>query len=272
MHDLTLFRAIPEPRGCGDREPGGVYAESGIGPFGSPLEHFMIDPPQPVPAGLDLVNKALLWPRMSATGEPAQDEAGLPIVDLLIHVGASHYPWAPDYIEEARRLGASRRLNPHLDLSKLTRASRMLLAHPKAIPQNWRDLLPPQRCRKQLFGHDLASSALRDEDPTNASERLGPCLFKLWELLPAEQAETTLTPVGQRPLCLRRVGSTIYPYHPTEERVTAWSAAFVLALPLTGFSLIQDAEGHVNERAKATLLAGQNLQGERCLPFYEVPT
>ena len=52
-----LFRTIPEPRGCGDRTPGGLYIESGLGPGGVPLEHFLVDPPLPVPDGLDLVNK-----------------------------------------------------------------------------------------------------------------------------------------------------------------------------------------------------------------------
>lgn len=83
--DLSLFRAIPEPRGCGDREPGGVYAESGVGPFGFPLEHFLIDPPMPLPPGLDLVNKARIMPREWLTGEPEVDEAGQPVYDLLIH-------------------------------------------------------------------------------------------------------------------------------------------------------------------------------------------
>jgi hypothetical protein len=50
-------KAIAEPRGCGDREEGGVYAECGPSPYGSPLEHFLFDPPLPLPDGLDLVNK-----------------------------------------------------------------------------------------------------------------------------------------------------------------------------------------------------------------------
>ncbi len=54
-------RAIPDERGCGDREPGGVYAESGLSRYGSPLEYFLFDPPLPLPAGVDLVNKPQLW-------------------------------------------------------------------------------------------------------------------------------------------------------------------------------------------------------------------
>ncbi|HEU5377249.1 MAG TPA: hypothetical protein VFV38_17605 [Ktedonobacteraceae bacterium] len=67
--DLTLFRAIPEQRSCGKREPGGCYVESGAGPYDFPLECFLIDPPQPLPPGLDLINKPQLLPRMRPSGE-----------------------------------------------------------------------------------------------------------------------------------------------------------------------------------------------------------
>ena len=58
MFDFNEFpKAEPVERGCGEREPGGVYAECGLSPSGSPLERFLIDPPQPLADGLDLVNK-----------------------------------------------------------------------------------------------------------------------------------------------------------------------------------------------------------------------
>jgi hypothetical protein len=269
--DLSLFRAIPEPRGCGEREPGGCYVESGVGPFGYPLEHFMIDPPQRLPSGLDLINKPQILPRIGLSGEQEYDEADLPIFDLFMHIGATHYPWAPDYIEETRRLGASRRINPHLHLSLLTRASRMILAHPKAIPQNWLALQPPVRCKKRLERHDLASYIRLSLDPLRDEQRPGSCLFKLWEVIPREQAESTQELEGQPPLCLRRCGSTVYQYTPTGEHVIAWEEAFILALPLTGFSLIQYADGSVNEQAKRKLLDAQAKQGEMSLPFYETP-
>lgn len=40
MFDLNFPKADPVPRGCGEREPGGVYAESGLSPRGRPLEEF----------------------------------------------------------------------------------------------------------------------------------------------------------------------------------------------------------------------------------------
>lgn len=269
--DLSLFRAIPEPRGCGERVPGGCYVESGVGPFGRPLDHFLLDPPQPLPPGLDLINKPQILPRLLYAGEQAQDETGLPIFDLYIHVGAAHYPWAPDYLEETRRLGASRRINPNLDLSLLTRASRMILAHPRAIPQNWATLQPPARCHKRLERHDLVAYAGRALDPLQDDQRPGPCVFKLWELIPQDQAESTQEMKGQSPLCLRRSGSTVYQYRPTGETVPTWEEAFLLTLPLTGFALIQDVNGAVNQQAKEKLLAARERQGAMQLPCYETP-
>lgn len=153
----------------------------------------------------------------------------------------------------------------------LNRASRMLLAHPRAIPLNWRELTPPDHCQKRLDRHDLAWYTTHHVDHTTDAERYGPCLFKLWDLIPLEQAEAVTEEPGERPMCLRRIGSTVYPYRPTEEKVSAWAEAFILALPLTGFSLIQDAEGNVNSRAKEKLQEARALQGETHLPMYETP-
>ena len=94
---------------------------------------------------------------------PALDEEGLPIYDLLIWVGAEHYPYCCDYIEELRRYGASRRLNPNLDLSLLSQSSRMILAHPHVLNTAWQTQCPPQTCKKAISGHDVAIAADDDE-------------------------------------------------------------------------------------------------------------
>jgi hypothetical protein len=88
---IDFPKAEPVERGCGEREQGGVYAECGLSPYGSPLEHFLIDPPQPLPEGLDIINKPQLW-EDPATG----------ITHLLIWIGGEHYEWCSDYIEETR--------------------------------------------------------------------------------------------------------------------------------------------------------------------------
>ncbi len=270
IDDLSLCRAVPAPRGCGEREPGGCYVESGVGPNGFALEHVLFDPPLPLPPGLDLANKTHILPRIR-NGVQEQDESGRGIFDLYMHIGEAFYPFAPDYLEETRRLGASRRLSPHLDLTLLTRASRMVLAHPKAIARNWQDLQPPARCNKGRPRHDRASLATLADDFPHLEQHDGPCLFKLWELIPPEQAQVREEHEGRPSLFLRRCGSTVYAYTPTNEPVTAWTEAFLAALPLTGFSLIQYADGSVNEQAKQKLHRAQEKNGEMSLPVYETP-
>ncbi len=160
---IDFPKADPVERGCGEREQGGVYAETGLSSYGTPLEFFLIDPPRPLPEGLDLINKPQLW-EDPATG----------ITHLLIWVGLEHYQWCTDYIEETQRFGASRRINPNLELSRLTRESRMILAHPRAINALWEEQTPPQECQKHLPRHDVASLTLLNADPV---QKVGPCLF-----------------------------------------------------------------------------------------------
>lgn len=310
MFDLDFPKADPVPRGCGDREPGGVYAECGLSPRGRPLEEFLIDPPLPVPAGLDLVNKPQTWQRMLPSGEPALDEEGLPIYDLLIWVGAEHYPYCPDFLEEVKRYGASRRLNPNLDLSLLSGSSRMVLAHPLVLNTAWWMQRPPETCKKEVSGHDAAVAASDDEAEGTLgetgeetitrpnlhrmgssaaslrpvaqpeSQRTGPCLFKLWELIPQEAAQTVIDvaddEVGEQhagteplPLCLREIGSTIYQYRPTGESADGLVPGIFAVLPITGFALIRYHDGSVNERAREKILAGLEAHGSHALPVYE---
>ena len=308
--DQDFPKADPVPRGCGDREPGGIYAECGLSSRGRPLEEFLLDPPLPIPAGIDLVNKPQTWQRMLPSGEPALDGEGLPIFDLLIWVGAEFYPYCPDFLEEVKRYGASRRLNPNLDLSLLSQSSRMILAHPLVINTTWQEQRPPQTCKKAVPGHDAANAVYDDEAEGTTNEtdeesisrplqplignsmdtllpilspafpQTGPCLFKLWELIPREAAQTSIdildNEVGELPpgaellpLCLREIGSTIYQYRPTGESADGLVPGIFAVLPITGFALIRDLDGSVNERAREKILAGLEAHGSHAIPVYE---
>lgn len=313
-------KAIPVPRGCGDREPGGVYLECGLSDHGLPLEAFLVDPPLPVPDGLDLINKPQLWQRTTSSGEPTLDEWEQPMYDVLVWIGAEYYPYCPDFIEEVRRFGASRRLNPNLDLSLLSRSSRMILAHPFALNTEWQSQRPPRSCDKNIAGHagntgqdevnESEEECDEDEDEEEQDEDAlsrmcdaasarsmitaqahaphlpaavytttlrGPCLFKTWELIPQEAAQTVIALDEQQadagapslPLCLRAVGSTIYQYHPTGESSTGLIPGIFAVLPITGFALIRFADGSVNEKARAKVMAGIESHGSQALPFYE---
>ena len=212
---IDFPKADPVERGCGEREQGGIYAECGLSPYGTPLNYFLIDPPRPLPEGLDIINKPQLW-EDPATG----------ITHLLIWVGAEHYEWCPDYVEETRRFGASRRINPNLELARLTRESRMILVHPRAINTLWEEQNPPQECQKHLPRHDAISLAELAADP---AQKAGPCLFKLWDVIPQEVATEVLELEGESPICLRKVGSTVYQYRSTGETAEGLQPGLIAA-------------------------------------------
>src|SRR5437016_2413918 len=92
---------------------------------------------------------------------------------MLISIVGEQYEYTPYYIEETRRFGASRRINPNLELSRLTRESRMILAHPRVINTLWEEQTPPQECQKHIPLHDMLSLQLLDAHP---AQKEGPCI------------------------------------------------------------------------------------------------
>ena len=133
----------------------------------------------------------------------------------------------------------------------------MILAHPRAINTLWEEQTSPQECQKHIPLHDMLSLQLLGAHP---SQQEDPCFFKLWELIPQEAATEVLEVEGERPFCLRKVGSTIYQYRPTGESAEGLQPGLFAALPITGFALIQYEDGTVNESAKDKLKqAGLNF-------------
>jgi hypothetical protein len=64
----------------------------------------------------------------------------------------------------------------------------------------------------------------------------------------------------ESPICLRKVGSTVYQYRPTGESAEGLQPGLFAALPISGFALIQYEDGTVNESVKAKLQrAGLNF-------------
>jgi hypothetical protein len=186
----------------------------------------------------------------------------------------------------------------------------MILAHPHVLNTAWQEQRPPLTCQKRVPGHNHPATLQHDEakdarseagagtkthlleqnagsssEPlhlTVASEtpQTGPCLFKVWELIPREAAQTVIeaseeeageqhAAAGAFPLCLRQIGSTIYQYRPTGESADSLAPGLFAALPITGFALIRDNDGSVNERARDKILAGMETHERHALPFYE---
>jgi hypothetical protein len=147
---MSIAKAIPAERGCGERKSGGVYAEMGCGPDGLPLEHFIVDPPIVIdpaalglsPIGVQLVERDGVW-------------------HILDWIGSEHYPNVADFLEEVRRFGLSRRLAKTVDFSKLTERSKILVVHARAHVENFRTYADHwlgvryNRCPKELSAHNI---------------------------------------------------------------------------------------------------------------------
>ena len=130
-------------RGCGTRVVGGIYAESGMSPWGKPIGWFLCDPPRPL-NGL----------RLPARGVTlfADEHGTYHIWDMI---GGEHYPHVADWVEETRRFGVSRRLPRTLDFSKLTADSQLIACHARAYFRRWDVGLTGLQCVKDpaLLNH-----------------------------------------------------------------------------------------------------------------------
>jgi hypothetical protein len=119
-------------RGCGERVKGGLYVRVATSPYGMPIEHFLIDPP------LEYYGSCNLAPFFQGD-------------DAYFWVGEKFYPFCPDFIEETRLYGASKRISIDTDLSKFKPyATRLFFIHPKAVA----DLVEPvHECPKNKPEH-----------------------------------------------------------------------------------------------------------------------
>lgn len=122
-------------RGCGYRKAGGIYLTCPLSRYGMPLEHFLIDPPiHEVDVDGEMVPIKEAW-RLSSVGVTIMQIPALTpdtpetyhVVDII---GAEYYPNAADFLEEVRNFGLSRRISKNADFHKLTRGSRIVVAHP----------------------------------------------------------------------------------------------------------------------------------------------
>jgi hypothetical protein len=136
-------------RGCGYRQPGGAYFAVPLGPGGRPVEEFLIDPPiaiaEPARLGLAAVGVALI-----------ERDGVTHVVDL---VGREHYPTVASFVNEARRLGISRRAPRTLEFSRITAASRLLLAHAHADIANAAEFPCDHPCPCHVPQHRVAGFA-----------------------------------------------------------------------------------------------------------------
>jgi len=216
---LDLIPALGGPRECGPgRQAGHIYAECGFGPNGAPIESFLIDHPTGVnpeqlglsSQGITLIERAGVWH----------------IVDI---VGETHYPYAADFIEEARAIGISRKLPRTSEFSKLTADSTLILIHPKAR------LKDPQAAASHTIGFHCPCG--------KGHPATDPCAAWHWFAPPAT-VQGTLK---------RRLKRTTYEVKPlfTGAPDLKFTPAYFMRVPISNLSVIRDRDGRVNPQSRA---------------------
>ena len=114
-------------RGSGLPEEGSVYLECGTDPSGFHISNFFLDPPEP-----SNVQKK--------RGHDVRLRASTGTHHVFDWVRRGNYPTPADLLAEVEAHGALRRTNRSLDFEKLGSDSRLLLVHPRAIPESPQDL------------------------------------------------------------------------------------------------------------------------------------
>lgn len=148
-------------RECGDRKEGGVYATCPLSTsgYGMPLEHFI--PCYPVKIVAEDYNLANVGVKLVDIEETCEICKGIPygkkkgakyedtclacfgsgtetVTHIFDIVGQEYYPNVADFLEEARRMGVSRRLEleDKKQYARLSKRSRLMLLHHKAVILN----------------------------------------------------------------------------------------------------------------------------------------
>lgn len=238
-------------RGCGVREPGGVYIETRRVVGGKPVEHFLLDPPVPVPVQLDLPNRGV-----AIYGREADD--GEEVFDVYDRVGEASYPNVADFVEEVRQHGLSRRVPSNTDLTKLSDRSTIRLAHPRALitnvallykelAQEGNDYLnhPQWKCRCNKPEHQ-SIAWLFAEGVT--------CVSCWWELITG--GEEDFDPDHYPRSIERTIGSvSYYGRHRPESFKPEYADAFFMRLPVHRLVVINDPSLGLHEKAL------ENLEG-----------
>lgn len=223
-------------RGCGERVPGGIYAEcdTSSDPNALPVEEFLLDPP--IRSG-DL--------NLPARGVVLREING--VWHIIDRVGERHYPNVADFVEEVRAHGLSRRLSSSLDFSLLTPESKIVLAHARAWVDNCDDW-PSWVCPQGKQEHTIRAMAQ------------GCCAGIWWEDVEGGKPTESTKPVYksnpvERPVSIvRNLPSSRYFGNPRpQDVIPVYEEALFLRLPVHRLVTVAASDGsHQSNLFKAS--------------------
>lgn len=203
-------------RGCGYREQGAAYLECGLDPDGAEIWEFLIDPPHP-------------FEMDSTIGQEIIEVNG--VAHVFDWIGATHYPWPCDFIEEVNRFGLSRRISRNFDTDRLSRQSRIFCIHGKARYEG-----QPIQKPKDFRGESRCALHATTGDRDHLKDRRKPCTRKWWW---AAEPSTE----GSR---IRSVGDVTYEYVEGVQMPDPEPGIFA-SFPISNLTVIQANDGSHEE-------------------------
>jgi hypothetical protein len=227
-----MFAAKANPhvvRGCGEsRDKGATYLECGVGPGGEPLENFIVDPPKPFRVdhqrGVDLI---------TLHG----------VTHVVDYVGEKHYPYPSDVLEEVRWHGLSRKVSPSVIAGKLTRQSRVLLVHAKAVVTNAEALYDYLEHEHLAYRCALYRRSL---DRSHLTSRGLPCSRHSYAFAPATSVVPTRTRATFEREFTKDTRYVVEPLYPDAPEPT-FTSGIIAAFPITNISVVESSDGSHRE-------------------------
>jgi hypothetical protein len=218
-------------RGCGFRKKGGIYAEIDLGDGeGVPFWNAIIDPPLPVdPDSLGVSRRGMRAVQVETDGKS--------VLMLIDWVGREFYPNVADFVEEASRMGISRRMPVSMDFSEFPGEVLLCLVHDRAVIRN------PEPFWEEGVGWCYTENPEHDDD-----EFRGMCASLWWRDVEDEGvSEPSQKFSRSRP-------SFSYPaYSPPESADEEREVGMFFRWPISRLAVIEDPEGGRHEKAVEAL-------------------
>jgi hypothetical protein len=219
-------------RGCGYRLAGGIYAtlETRNIAYGTnvPIDQFLQCPPMALdPNDIGLAAQGVLIKEGTSYGRPG-------VHDIFDWIGESHYPYVPDFIEEGRNYGFSRRIPKSAQIDLLTTDSLHIMGHPKAIIMNYKEFYEHRiNCMTCPKGHEIHDTNVAEES----------CLGLLWETFnkPSEDDQIERSFTRRFPPANGSIDIPQIEYLAAYSIVDPiWQFGLFMTMPITAFEVIED--------------------------------
>jgi hypothetical protein len=162
---------------------------------------------------------------------------------VLMWVGEEHYPFCPDYIEETRQFGVSKRVPLGMDLKVFKpHGTWLCFIHPKAVVER---IDPVHVCPNDR----------RRAEHLAGRER---CITELYYFVDAAES----TDDDGKPVFKRTIGDTTYSVPKLLQRQDEkFGPGIFLRLPFSHFEYVLPGEGKVDNRVLKAVEEGVNIIG-----------